>query len=369
MTKRSNGKGSIYFDKSKNKWVYAYVESSGKRVKKRFNTQQEAEEFGAVTKASMITGEYVETNNITVEQWIAQYLELYRKPNVKLKTYVDYLNTAEHLAPLYNIQLQKLTTNKVQSFYNKLKGSQSLLTKIHNLLKSAYTKAFQLDMVKKNIMLLATAPKGTQPKEIEVFTPKEIEKIISFVETHYRYKQRYYPLIMCAVETGMRLGELLALRRQDITTDCIKVRRTLSVVGTTIIEQPPKTTSSSRDITISPELRRLLLSTRKEKVVPLTSLVFATRNGKFVQHRLIERTWASILSKLGIRYRKFHCIRHTLATTLMANGVAPNDVAARLGHSKASTTMNMYGHAMPGVAEKLPQLIQETLGIKRKSIV
>lgn len=365
--KRANGNGSIYFDKSREKWVCAYTEDSGKRVIKRFNTEEEANKFLTVTKASMITGDYIESNVITVGQWLAQYLELYRKPNLKQKTYLDYLDTAEHLAPLYDIQLQKLTPNRVQLFYNGLSGSQSQLTKIHNLLKSAYTKAVQLDMVKKNIMLLVKKPVGTPPKEIEIFSPEEIEKILSFVKDNCRYKRRYYPLIMCAIETGMRLGEILALRRHDITTDCIKVRRTLSVVGTKIIEQSPKTTSSTRDVTISPELRRLLLSTRKEKIVPLTSLVFGTRDGKFVQHRLIERTWKSIQEKLGIRYRKFHCLRHTLATTLMASGISVNDVAARLGHKKPSTTMNMYGHKMPGVAEKLPQLIQEIL-INNKSI-
>lgn len=367
--KNANGKGSIYFEKSRSKWVCAYTESSGKRVTKRFNTKQEAEEFNTVTRASMINGDYVESDAVTVGQWLAQYLELYRKPNVKPKTYLDYLTTAEHLAPLHNVQLQKLTASRVQMFYTKLKGSQSLLTKIHNLLKSAYTKAHQLDMVRKNVMLLVTSPKGTPPKEIDVFTTEEVTEILSFVNREFRYKQRYYPLIMCAFETGMRLGEILALRRNDITSDHIKVRRTLSVVGTKIIEQTPKTATSSREITISPELRQLLLSTRKEKVIPITSLVFSTKDGNFVQPRLVERTWKSILEHIGIRYRKFHCIRHTLATTLMANGVAPNDVAARLGHAKASTTMNMYGHAMPGVAEKLPELIQETLGIKRKSIV
>ena len=122
------------------------------------------------------------------------------------------MQTARHLEPISGILLQELDARQVQYFYNNLpKMSDSSKNKIHKLLKAAITKAHILELVKKNIMNAIPAPKVSKPK-IEIFKREELQAISDVLKTNSTYR-RYYLLFLLTINTGMRLGEVLGLKR------------------------------------------------------------------------------------------------------------------------------------------------------------
>lgn len=365
--KRNNGEGSITFDKSRNSYRAAITTPDGNRIFKRFKTEQEALIWKTDQLNSIHKGTFVAPSNITVGEWAIEWLTTYKKGIVAQSTYELYFYLATHLQTISEIKLQELTPVRVQKFYQELAAQTSLsahtIHKVHKLLKDMIRKAFQLDMMQKNIMDNVSAPKFTK-KDIEIFTRSEIEKILQTCHDHPKLKNRY-PAILLAATTGMRLGEVLGLRWCDVnlTTSEIHIRKALThTKALGLILGPLKTKSSIRKIKITPETADVLRQLKARTVnidINQEKLCFVTRNDTPIGPRTFERSWDDILRLAGIPHKNIHVLRHTHATKLLAQDVPIVEVSRCLGHAKVGHTLELYGHAIPNYDDKIVIKIQE----------
>ena len=131
-----------------------------------------------------------------------------------------------------------------------------------------------------------------------------------------------------------------------------------------MVERPPKTEAGRRIITIDANLERLLRATAlSDKVISIGGYVFHTSNGTPLQPRNMQRTWAHILQEAQKPHKKFHVLRHTHASHLLAHGKPLAEVAKRLGHADPSYTLKLYGHFIPGYDEQIPETITEVYNL------
>lgn len=357
--KKANGEGSVYYEADRKQYRASIIDTAGKRISKRFKTKLEATNWLAEVKTDMLNATYVPRSDISIGKWVVEYIGIYCQ-HLRPNTTKRYMQTALHLAPVADVELQKLTALSIQKLYNKLDMSASSKIKVHKLLKAAITKAHQLDMVSKNIMLAVIPPKA-EHKEVEIFTDAEIKKLLSSLKES-RYYSKYYPLVYTAISTGARLGELLGLKAMAIKDGYIIINNNLQYINNVPTDFPPKTKSGNRKITISKKLEITLKRLALDKVISYDGYIFHTKNGTPYRTTNINKTWRAILAEANIPYKNFHVLRHTHATQLLANGVPLLEVSKRLGHSTGSITLNLYGHAIKGYDEQIPDKVTEIFG-------
>lgn len=362
MPKNGNGTGSVYYDKSKKRYYAAITTPAGQRKRKSFTTKTEATTWKNAQLTDIDRGVFVEPTNMTVGAWALTWLTTYKKGAVKQRTYERYKQLIAHLALIANIKLQELQPVQVQQLYNQLPLSACTVNKVHKILKELYTKAYTLDMIPKNIMLAVVSPKFER-KEIEIFSPEEIEKIL---QTSFEYKRlsKYYPIILLGATTGMRIGEILGLRWCDVlfSTSEVYVRKSLqNSQEKGLFLETPKTKAGVRKISITDDV--LVVLKKLKKAAPAMDikqeqLCFVTRNNTPIAPYNTERAWKSIVTTAGIPYRNFHVLRHTHATQLLAEGVPIIEVSRRLGHARISHTLELYGHAIPNYDSKIADKVK-----------
>src|SRR5437867_4593959 len=190
-----------------------------------------------------------------------------------------------------------------------------------------------------------------EDQEMQILTPPEIRRLLDAADEPVR------TLLLCAVLTGMRRGELLGLRWEDIDLEGhrIFVRRALWR-GKFVT---PKSRRSRRTIDLAPTLRAALarLPSRFQ-----SGLVFCSPDGEPINpDTFAQRDWARALRRAGLRRVRFHDLRHTYASLLIAQGAHPKYIQAQLGHASTQTTLDRYGHLMPDAhaaeAQKLDELV------------
>ncbi|MCR5559371.1 MAG: site-specific integrase, partial [Schwartzia sp.] len=269
--------------------------------------------------------------------------------------------------PISKIRLQAVTPPIVQTFYTELQETQSveMVRKVHRFLHSAFEKARRIGLLSVNAVSAAEPPKRTDKKDIETFSPEEVAAIYDAAKQYSGGK--YYPFIMLAFASGARLGELLGLCWDcvDFDADEITLRRNLTdTLSAGLQLSTPKTKAGIRAISIPPTVMALLRDIKRTSdVVTMRGYVFITSNGTPFLPRNFQRIWSNIVKLSGIPHKNFHVIRHTHATELLAAGAPIADVSRRLGHSKISHTLDLYGHAIPRMDKVISQKVSSIFSI------
>ncbi|WP_196611177.1 tyrosine-type recombinase/integrase [Pectinatus brassicae] len=356
--KQANGNGSIYFDKTRQRYWAGIVTPEGKRVGKRFKTMSEAIAWKNEQLTEINQGEFVEPSSVTVGEWSIEWLMTYKKDTLKQRTYERYLSLLKHLQQISGYKLQDLQPVHVQKLYKNLPTlSACTINKVHKVLKAMMTKAYDLGMIKKNIMTMVSPPRF-EKKEIEIFTPAEIERILTTC-LHTKKLERYYPTILLTATTGIRIGEALGLRWCDInfTANEIFIKHSLQEsleLGAYL--ETPKTKAGVRKIKLTDDvisvLKHLKLSAPALDIKQ-EQFILTTRNNTPVKPNNFTRAWRYLLKLADVPYRNFHVLRHTHATELLAAGVPIVEVSRRLGHSKITHTLELYGHAIPNYENEI----------------
>lgn len=179
-------------------------------------------------------------------------------------------------------------------------------------------------------------------------------------------------IYILALGTGLRLGELLALKWIDINFKDKYISVNKSIKSTysidsngnrkfEVIEQTPKTKNSIRTVPLTNSILELLQRYRKEKIIERDSnidiyfdnnLVFCTPTGNYLNESNVRKTFKRILNRCDLKEIRFHDLRHTFATRLFENGVPPKTVQTLLGHSDIATTLNIYTHVMKNTKDE-----------------
>lgn len=338
-TKRSNGEGTVIYEKDRNKYRAFLTDPLGKRISKRFNTNAEALQWLAETRADIYRDEYVPTSDITLGEWLLEYIETYRKSKVRNTTYEGYLYLSQYVTPIADLPLQDVNETIMQRFFNNLELAVASKYSIKRLLNHCLNKAVELQIIKTSPLNGVELPK--LPKnDIETFTQSEVNHILNTIKQHKIYS-RYYTFVALAFASGMRIGELCALKIKNVHDDYVYVDSTVKRTGKTIADNKPKTESSARRISIPRELCEAL---RKEHNGDDTEYVFHTKAMRPHDYSNVRTRWEKILKLCNLPYKNFHVTRHTHATLLIYVGVPITEIARRLGHAKTSTTLNVYSH-------------------------
>lgn len=232
---------------------------------------------------------------------------------------------------------------------------------IHYCLSGCLKQAVINRLIHNNPIQFVEAPKATT-KEIETFTEKELDTIRKFAATEV-----HGLAIFIAINTGMRLSEILALSWPDIDLkkNTMTVRNTAhySISAGNYISEP-KNQYSKRTISIDKSLA-LLIKEHKLKYSSQTYLFMSQAGNNMTPHNYLRWHFQKLKDTEKIK-KGFHAFRHTHATELIAAGIPIPDVSRRLGHSRVSTTMDIYAHVLPKNDDKMINAIDEFFNKKPK---
>jgi integrase len=270
--------------------------------------------------------------------------------------------------PLGRLKLSKLTPAHVQGLYrDKLDSGLSAATvqKIHAVLHKALAQALKWNMIARNAADGVKAPRPA-PEEMHPLSPDEARKLIEAVRG-----DKLEALYVLAVHTGMRQGELLALKWEDVDLNegIIHIRRTLARSGGRIALGEPKTKGSRRPVHLTGaavEALRNHLERQLEEIERLgdlyrdNGLVFTSQVGTLINPtNLRRRSFAPLLERAGLPQIRFHDLRHTCATLLLTRNVNPKHVQELLGHATVAITLDTYSHVIPSMGNHTARAMED----------
>lgn len=228
---------------------------------------------------------------------------------------------------------------------------------IHATLRTALDQAVKWDLVSRNVAMLVDAPR-VRRAEVKPFTPEQARKFLEAAR-----EDRLEGLYAVAM-LGLRQGEILGLRWTDLdlAAGTLAVQQALQRVGGKLSTVETKTDRSRRSVRLPQvtttalirhqmrqEQERQLAGARwKESDFVFTTTVGTPMDGPTVTHR-----FQALLKKVNLPRMRFHDLRHTCATLLLAQGVHPRVVMEILGHSQISITMNLYSHVIPAMQQEV----------------
>ncbi|MGI8546484.1 MAG: tyrosine-type recombinase/integrase [Gemmatimonadaceae bacterium] len=353
---------------------------TGKRRQrsKVVKTKKEADRLLAEWLVEIERGIAVDGAKMTVGEYLKYWLETYVKHNTRATTYRGYeVCVRVHLKPvLGSIPLQKLTAAHLQAYYQKAiqqapangrKGTLSPRTVrlTHSVIREALQHALEWNMVARNVADATKPPRAVRPK-VEVWNAEEAQRFLAVAEN-----DGYSPIWLVALTTGMRQGELCALRWEDIDfkRGVLHIRHTLMTVKGEQALREPKTRSGRRTITLSPVCLAALADHRDRQRFQRTNAdewhdrdaVFSASNGEWTDHGNLTRSYNALVRRADVKRIPFHGLRHTHATLLLKEGVNVKVVSERLGHANISITLDTYAHVLPSMQQQAADGIDAAL--------
>lgn len=360
--------------------VYLGYDEHGKKQYKwfsGFNTKKEAEAFLASKLQEVNTGTFVDPEKQPLADYMRQWLEDKAgqlRPGT-IRSYRWLVNT--HIIPgLGRIDLAKLRPNHLQKFYTDMrkKGlSNRTIRYAHTLLHEALERAVHWGLIARNVADVVDAPRANSPPG-KTWT---IDEAFRFLKVAKEVEPRYWIAFFLALMTGMRRGEIIALRWQDVDLENgrLHVRHTLTWAAGRPLFQEPKTDRSRRSIAVAPEVIATLRAHRAKQAEERLlmgeayhdqDLVLARVNGDPLHPRTINDAWYRALSKADVPRIRFHDLRHTHASLLLQQGVHPKIVSERLGHSTINITLDIYSHVLPDLQQQVAREFSESFFRGRK---
>ena len=383
--RNANGDGSIYQRKD-GLWCAAVTTGRNEdgKQKKKYLYDRDREKLRskllALQNDMVINGGYVRDDIITLETWGKRYLNDFVKNTVRETTYDSYDTLCRnHIynADIAKMKLKDIKAYHIQPYLNEKTGlSKSYLKKIVLLLNMIFEGALKNDLIAKNPMLAVNMPRSLKDtKDIEVLTLDQQKKYIAATkETSYK------ALLITALLTGMRLGELLALTWDKIDLEKKEIRIDKSQKETRIhtkegdtkwekLTQAPKTKSGKRTVPISGALAKILaehkttqnkLTLKRGQGFNSEKYVFCSEVGTSLNARNAQRAHYQCCERAEIPTVGFHALRHTFASRMIESGIDVKTVQAWIGHATIQMTYNIYVHVQEQ-AKKASAQVQDDL--------
>lgn len=348
--RRTKGEGTIYYDKGISRWKAQITLPNGKRKSRASKSQKEVQDWLFDMRKKVNEGLNATDEKIKLGQYLDRYMTDVAAYTLRPRIYERYLGIIDnHLRPdLGNIRLSSLRPDHVQALYSKkLKSglSANSVRHIHAVLHKALFQALKWGLVSRNVTDLVDKPK-IEKKSFKTWSVDDVNKFLNAVAEH-----RWYPIYALAIHTGLRQGELLGIHKEDIDLDkgIINVRHQISSIrgqGLTVTE--PKTDKARRPVIVPPSAMDVLKGHLDLYEIE-EGLVFTTSTGRPISARNVIRHFKNVIDELSLPDIRFHDLRHTHATLLLAAGVHPKVVQERLGHSQISLTRDTYSHVIPSL--------------------
>jgi integrase len=302
---------------------------------------------------------------------------------VKATSYRAYESQIRnHIVPaLGKVKLSRLTPAHLQALYAaKLREGMkpASVRQIHAILHKALEQAVKFNLIPTNPASKVDPPKIRQ----EEITPLTAEQASKLLDVTRNDRDRFEALYVIALTTGLRIGELLGLKWSDIDLDARRLRvsrqlqRSHARSGERLIFTEPKA-ASRRTVDMPPSTVEALKRHRKRQVEETLKaggayqdkdLVFAgDLGGPISPEKVTQRAFKPLLKRTGLPKIRFHDLRHTFATLLLARGVHPTYVQRALGHASVKMTLDRYSHWMPSMGRATADAIDAVLALRKSS--
>ncbi len=361
MRKRAPGEGTIV-RRSDGRWMGA-LQVNGVRRCVYGATRAEARAKLEDLKRQVAGGVLPAPGRRTVNDLLTAWLEV-AGPGLRPSTLASYEGVIRlHIAPaIGHIRLSRLRPATLQALYSALQGRglQRTPAKVHAVLRRAFRLAVLWGWVGSDPTARVVAP-AYRPQERRWWTPEEVRTFLAGAG-----RSRYFPVFALLLVSGCRLGELLALKWEDIdwATGSIVIRRSVQHVARRRVVGRPKTKSGERTIVLPDSVLALLA--QKRAASQGSAWVFEGRSpGQPLGHAAVERALKRLCHDLGMAPITPHGLRHLHASLLLAGGLPLTDVSKRLGHASTQVTAMVYSHALPGRDREAVRLLEAVVGGER----
>lgn len=317
---------------------------------------------------------YLKKSIITVESLMKEWLEI-SKNKIGIKTYKTYLLYSNNIIKcIGHIKLQNLNVKILEDFYNELRNNTKFADKTikhhYSILSTALNHAVKWGYIKNNLNDRVDKIK-VKKHDMKCYTPEQVQSLINAVSNE---SLKYKALILLAIDSGCRRGEITGLTWEDIDYDksTININKTTQyVAGIGSFEKSTKTDTSDRIIYITStalEVLKKLRTEQLEKQILLGSKwqnskrIFTTDYGADMHPNTPSSILARIIKKYNLENINFHGLRHTSISLQIASGIQAQIISKRAGHSNLATTHEIYSHFFESgfkeVASKMDNFLQ-----------
>lgn len=378
MGRRGNSEGSIYVWKRGGKKIGyrgSYFVDTAEGPKRRYitgKTREDVAEKLAKAISDRDGGLVFDAGSLTAGEYLTRWLTDSVRGTVRSSTYRSYGRVVNgHLVcGIGREKLAKLRPDHIRRLYRDMLDAGKSTRTVqysHTLLKRALTQAVMDGLIPRNAAE-AVRPPQLKREEIQPLNAGQVRALLQAAETADDRLRTFYAV---AVRTGMRPGEMLALRWSDVDLEgnaTVRINRSLSDGEFTA----PKTARSRRRITLSPATIAALKLHRKHQLEERMAkaglwedhgLVFPSSVGTPKSQRNLNREFKNAIKRAGLpEHFRLYDLRHTCATLLLSRNVHPKYVQELLGHASIALTLDTYSHVIPGMDGGTGGAIDEALG-------
>jgi integrase len=343
------------------KWAYVVDvgrDDDGRRIQKwgsGFERRKEAEAGLTEALENLRTGSYVEPAKLTVAQFLTDEWLPAMRGSLRPSTFDSYeMIVRTRIGPeIGTVALQRLTPSALNAMYGKLlEGGEDRkplsarsVRYSHAVLRHALSDAVKWDRLVRNVADSAEPPsaKAAKPRKMPTWNKDQLRTFLDHVR-----EDRLFAAWRVLATTGMRRGELMALRWADLDLDAGQVAI------------PDSKTGSGRSVALDKETVAALRAHRKAQAAERLALgpaytdqglVFCREDGAPIWAQSISRMFKRHAGEAGLPSIRLHDVRHTAATLALQTGIHPKVVSERLGHATIAITLDTYSHVTPGLQE------------------
>lgn len=319
-------------------------------------TKKEAILRESEIKLSIKNKTYINKTKLTVKDLFEEWLK-YSKDIWSPKTYISNKHWIGNITKaLGHIRLQDLNVKILEDFYHELRTNTNYSDKTiqhhYTLISSALNKAVVWGYIINNPNSRIEKPK-IKKKEIKCYSPDEVSLLVNSLQEE---PLKYQALIMLALDSGARRGEITGLTWEDIDlkNNTMKINKTTQYIkGLGIFEKETKTDTSNRTIYLSTTTINILKKYKKEQLEKKLKLgskwgnskrIFTTEYGTDMHPDTPSQIFQRIIKKHNLKRINFHGLRHTCISLQISSGIQAQIISKRAGHSSVTVTHNTYSH-------------------------
>jgi integrase len=354
---------------------FSYETAAGKRTATTTkSTREAAESWLEKMRSDAAVGELSASGSRTFGQYLDEWLKDAVEPSVSRRTHEKRVWAVRlHIAPaLGSTRLPDVDARKIQALYASMARegyAHETRLAVHVTLKMALKQAVRWDLIRRNPAEMVDSPRNLGGGEDEVRHLTDAQARTLFRATAGSRWGSYYAV---AVRTGLRPGEMLALRWGDTDFEgdpgSVRVRRTLDTHSVAVFG-PPKTPAARRTVALHFEARNALISQKamlRREGLPVAenALVFPSASGTPMNSdNLRKRHLAPALERAGLPYVTLHELRHTFASIMLHEWMAPPAVVSKMmGHRSIAFTFDLYGHLIPSAQQDVMRRLNAEQG-------
>jgi integrase len=340
-------------------WKVHYRDPARRQRSKTFPKKSDADRYSNTVETDKLRGDWTDPQlaRTRLGDWWEQHTatRLHLRESTRARN--ESVGRKMVLPTFGGMQLGAIRPVAVRQWISELLKAgyaPATIRKAYQLLSSALEAAATEGLIPRSPARDISLPRQSQP-EMRFLTPQEVVSLAEAIDPRYRV------MVYTAAYTGLRLGEITALRRQDVNflRRHLRVERTLTEVQGELRFADPKTEASRRTIQLPEFLVNLLAAHIAEYPDPSGLIFSAAEGGPIRQTNFRHRFWDPAVQASVGKPCRFHDLRHTHAALLIAQGEHPKVIQARLGHASISTTLNVYGHLFEGLDEAAAKRLEQ----------